>query len=415
MPQKHSDGIGTEAVICAALKNVRNHKITRDPRYLDDEKLPERERVAVLRDIFHRNTRTRQIKRLANALSSVLQNTTPPNLLVYGPSGAGKSVTCLHFLSALAAMADKQNVAFHYFYLDLTTPRTCFGALNELAIALDGSVRRYQKGIPLEQMQEAVVHSLRRLQGFVCILVDEADNITRDADLFLTFLAKTLPKRINSRVSYVFLTNRLDWEKALDPRILAALKKQDAIFEPYDADDLLKILKLRVEKALDATRVDEAALRKIAALASRETGDARKAVEILAKSVKVAEDTTGRLTIAEVNTAQATLEVDKTEKLIQSLALQQRLALCGCYLGLQRQRGRLSTGMAHEAYSKVCREAGVYALSQRRFSDMVSFLDLYGLVSARVICRGRWGKTRELTASLPSEVVKRLLQRDAYA
>ncbi len=56
-------------------------------------------------------------------------------------------------------------------------------------------------------------------------------------------------------------------------------------FEPYDALDLLEILKLRSEKALLKDKVDEAALRKIAAYASRETGDARKAVELLAKCV----------------------------------------------------------------------------------------------------------------------------------
>ena len=70
------------------------------------------------------------------------------------------------------------------------------------------------------------------------------------------------------------------------------------LFEPYNADDLLKIINLRVEKALDVEKVDEIAIRKIAAYASRETGDARKAVELLAKSVKIAEETTGILTDA---------------------------------------------------------------------------------------------------------------------
>ena len=42
---------------------------------------------------------------------------------------------------------------------------------------------------------------------------------------------------------------------------------------------------------------------KMAAYASRETGDARKAVELLAKAVKVAEKTTGRLTVDHVDVA----------------------------------------------------------------------------------------------------------------
>jgi cell division control protein 6 len=43
---------------------------------------------------------------------------------------------------------------------------------------------------------------------------------------------------------------------------------------------------------------------------------------------------------------------------------------------------------------------------QLRFSDMISFLDLYGLINARVVSMGRYGKTREIAGSLPERVVR---------
>jgi len=401
----------TETIIRDAYTASSSRQIVLNPSFLDDEKLPEAERVAVLREVFHRNIRIKQLGRLARCLSPVLGGELPSTLLIYGPSGTGKSVTSIHFLSTLTAMCAEKGVAFRYFYVDLTTPHTCFGAFNELAIALDGTMRRYRKGIALDEMQDTVIRALGTAEGFVCVLIDEADNVTRDADIFLTFLAKTLPKKVPVRLFYVFLTNRVDWEKTLDPRILSVLKKTDLIFEPYDAKDLVEILKLRVEKALDATKVDEAAIRKIAALASRETGDARKAVELLAKAVKVAEDSSGRLTENEVDVADQSLEVDKTEELIRSLAVQQRLALKACYLGFGKQPTRLSTGNAFGWYQEVCRADETRPLTQRRFSDMVSFLDLYGLVNATVISKGRYGKTRELSGSLPDRVVGNLLRR----
>lgn len=403
--------LGTESLIQAALAVSASRRIAIHPQYLDDEKLPEAERVAVLREVFHRNIRLRQIERLARFLAPVVTGVLPPNVLIYGPSGTGKSVTCLHFLSTLGAMAAAKEVAFNYFYIDLTTPRTCFGALNELAIALDGATRRYRKGIALEHMQETIIASLNAMQGFVCILIDEADNVTMDADLFLTFLVKTLPKRVPVKLFYIFLTNRLGWEKNLDPRILSVLKKQDMIFEPYDAMDLVEILRLRVEKALDVAKVDEAAISKIAAYASRETGDARKAVELLSKAVKVAEERSGRLTQSEVDAAEHSLEVDKTEELIRSLAPQQRLALRGCYHSIQRARGHISTGSAFEWYQKACEAANMRPLTQRRFSDMVSFMDVYGLLNARVTSKGRYGKTREISGALPESTVCKLLQQ----
>ncbi len=398
-----------------AFASAGARKIALHSSFLDDEKLPEPERVAVLHEIFHRNIRIKQLERLANFMAPIMGGYLPPNVLIYGPSGTGKSVTSLHFLSSLAHICEMQGIAFRYCYVDLTTPRSCFGAFNELAIALDGSVRRYRKGIALEQMQEMIVAALMNATGFLCILIDEADNVTTDADIFLTFLAKTFPKRIPVRVFYVFLTNRLEWEKNLDPRIVSVLKKQDMIFEPYDALDLLEILRLRVEKALDVSRVDEGAIRKIAAYASRETGDARKAVELLSKAVKVAEERSGRLTEEEVDIAEHSIEVDKTEELIRSLALQQRLALQGCYAGLGKHRNRISTGTAFEYYRQVCEAASVRPLTQRRFSDMVSFMDLYGLICARVMSKGRYGKTRELSSSLPVKVIEGLVSNTPIA
>jgi len=241
------------------------------------------------------------------------------------------------------------------------------------------------------------------------LLIDEADNILPNSDSFLTYLAKTLPRKISCRLILILLTNRLDLEKTLDPRILSCLKKTDIIFEPYDALDLLEILKLRSEKALLKDKVDEAALRKIAAYASRETGDARKAVELLAKAVKVAEETSGYLGETEVDIAESSLEVDKSTELINTLATQQRFALQSCYGLLKKGAKKVSTAQAYEVYREICNAEGSRYLSQRRFCEIISFLDLYGLISARVVSMGRYGKKRNIMSSLPNQVIKAFL------
>ena len=377
--------------------------------YLDDEKLPEDERTAVLREIFNRNIRKKQLGRIISHLTPILDGDHPPSALVYGPTGSGKTVTLMHVLSSFQQVAGKHGVEFRYAYVDLSSPKTYFGALNELAIALDGSNRRYRKGIPIEYMQARIVEVLEEYSGFMCVLIDEADNVKPNVDTFLTFLGKTLPRKISCRLILVLLTNRLDWEKALDPRIMSFFKKSDIIFEPYNALDLLEILKIRVEKALDKSKVDEAAIKKVAACASRETGDARKAVELLAKAVMVAEETTGRLTEKEVDIAEERLETDKTEALIRALATQQRLALEACYMAVGDTNRRAATGQVYDVYRNVCLAERVSPLTQRRFSDMISFLDLYGLLTARAISKGRYGYTREITGCLPRELVKRAL------
>lgn len=158
---------GTEHIIGEAFDTADQRRLILNRVFLDDENLPEAERVAVLQEVFHRNIRLKQIERLAKLLAPVGTGHSPPHVLIYGPTGTGKSVTCLHFLSAMRTLCVSKNIPFQYFHLDLTTPRTCFGAFNELAIALDGSTRRYRKGIALTEMQEHVIATLNRLQGVI--------------------------------------------------------------------------------------------------------------------------------------------------------------------------------------------------------------------------------------------------------
>lgn len=402
---------GTESLIEKFHKYKKKSSLIVNPDYLDDEKLPEEERAAVLQEIFNRNIREKQLNKLAQHLTPILDGSHPPSLVIFGPTGSGKTATLLHFLLILQNVCQKKSKDFRYAYIDLTSPKTYFAALNELARSLDDSIRRYRKGIPVTLMQERIIESLKDYRGFLCLLIDEADNIKPNVDEFLTFLGKTLPRKVGCRIILIMLTNRLDWEKTLDPRILSFLKKTDMVFEPYDAVDLLEILNLRVEKSLNKNKVSQGALNKIAAYASRETGDARRAVELLVKAVKISEESSGVLTELEVDKAAQTLEIDKTEELIKALATQQRLTLIACYSSLSNNPNRkLTTGQVYQSYVRHCEYEKVYPLTQRRFSDMISFLDLYGLINARVISHGRYGKTREISGSLSTETFSKLLK-----
>jgi len=400
----------TEKLIECLHTDRKRRSLLVNPDYLDDETLPGEERTAVLKEIFNRNIREKQLTRIISHLAPVLDNAHPPSALIYGPTGSGKTVSLIHVLSSFRKVAKRHGILFQYRYIDLTSPKTYFAALNEVAIALDNSNRKYRKGIPVEYMHDKIRSSLKEYNGFLVLLIDEADNITPNPDAFLTFLGKTLPRQVPCRLIFIFLTNRLDWEKMLDPRILSFLKKTDIIFEPYDAVDLLEILKLRSDKALRGDKVSMAALKKVAAYASRETGDARKAVELLSKSVRVAEETSGFLGEKEVDIAEERLEIDKSTELIEALATQQRVALQACYYLLKSKKLKVNSGQAYDAYAKLCEEQRLRTLSQRRFCDMVSFLDLYGLINARVVSMGRYGKTRQITGSLPDKVIAKLLK-----
>lgn len=399
----------TESLIESVHSSQAAQSLIVNQMYLDDEKLTEQERVLVLREIFNQNIRQKQLTRIIKHLTPILDGGHPDSALLVGPTGCGKTVSTLHVLSSLKNVAERKGVNFRYVYVDLTSPKSSFSAFNEVAISLNDTLRRYRKGVPVYLMQNLIAEAIGDYKGFLCLLIDEINNVRQSPDELLTFLGKTLPRKVNCHLMLIMLTNRFDWDKNLDPRIMSFLKKTDIIFEPYSAPDLWEILRLRVDKALDSNRVEDAALRKIAAYASRETGDARKAVELLAKAARIAEKAGGRLTETEVDLALQKIEVDKTEALIKVLALQQRLALESCYLSIRKTKQKTTTGEAYDVYQALCQNQGINTLTQRRFADMLSFLDLYGLINARVISKGRYGNTREISASLPQNLVGRVL------
>ena len=117
----------------------------------------------------------------------------------------------------------------------------------------------------------------------------------------------------------------------------------------------------------------------------------------------------GYLREKEVDIAESRLEVDKTVELINALATQQRLALQACYRLLTKGASKVSTSQSYETYRTLCQEQRTRALTQRRFCDMVGFLDLYGLINARIVSMGRYGMTREIMSSLPERIVKGLI------
>ena len=92
--------------------------------------------------------------------------------------------------------------------------------------------------------------------------------------------------------------------------------------------------------------------------------------------MRVAEESTGYLREKEVDIAESRLEVDKSEELINALATQQRFALQACYSIFKKGTVKVSTGQADEVYKSICSAERCRVLTQRRFCDIISFLDI---------------------------------------
>ncbi len=391
------------------IQSLLQNAIILDRRFLDDEQLDRGEQFRVLDEIFALDVRDAEIQDLSSHFAPMFRGGHPVHLSLYGKTGTGKTVTMLYYLNMLQAICRKKKIDMMYIHLDLSTPKPCFRVLNDLACYLDAS-KRYKKGISLDELMGKIEEKMESYRGYFIIFVDEIDHVRRDLDSFLKFLVKRLPQTVALKLVLVFSSNRLNWLENIDPRIKSFLKINEVFFKPYNAVDLQQILSLRIRKALNQQMIEEGVLEKIAAVSSRTHGDARKAVELLSKSALIAEKEGTKVTMEFVDRALDDIEKDKYVAMIKSSPKQLQAVLYAIIALTVRMTKPVYTGDAYGAYQSFCSKINLRALTQRAFSDLVSELDMYGFIQARVFSHGRYGRTKEITINLPKEISDRLRQ-----
>ena len=390
------------------MDTVADNAVIMNRRYLDDEQLIHSEQLEVLEEIFNANVRDYEIKEISSHFAPILRNDHPMHLALWGKTGTGKTLTISYFLKLISELCQKRKIPVRIQHLDLSTPRPCFRALNDLACLLNVS-KKYKKGISLEEIMHKIESALSEYTGYFILFIDEVDNVRTDKDNFLGFLIRRLPQAVPAKVILVFASNRINWADNLDPRIKSFLKMNELIFKPYDAVDLQHILKIRVKKALGPGSMAPGVIEQIAALSCQEHGDARKAVVLLSSSAHIAEKTGSKITPDIVEQAAQELERDKYVDMIRTAPVQMQAVMASVIRCIRHMRKTtMDTYTVYDTYKIFCHEASVRCLAIRAFRDLINELDMYTFIRARVLSKGRHGRTREIVMDLPHELIDRI-------
>jgi len=72
----------------------------------------------------------------------------------------------------------------------------------------------------------------------------------------------------------------------------------------------------------------------------------------------------------------------------------------------------LTTGEVFDTYRELCKKARVESLTQRRIADLISELDMLGIINARTISKGRYGRTREIQTAISKDEVFKILKEE---
>jgi cell division control protein 6 len=356
--------------------------------------------------------RKKQIKDLADILSSALKGETPSNILIYGKTGTGKTSTVKYVSKELEDMAQKTGNNCSLLYINSEMFDTQYRIFAYLARVFNKHVPMI--GWPTDMVYSEFKSGIDAEERHVIVILDEVDKLASKGDEALYNLSRINGELNNARVSLIGISNDLTFTDLLDPRVKSSLGEEEIIFPPYNADQLKDILYVRADKAFRVNTLGDPVIPLCAALAASEHGDARRALDLLRVSGEIAERA-GAKTVSEDHVRRAIdkIETNRVTEVVKTLPLQSKIVLSSILvLSRERNKRRFSSGEVYNMYRRLCNHLGMDALTQRRVTDFVSELDILGLVNAVIVSKGRYGRTKEISLSVPEECVRPVLLED---
>ncbi len=363
--------------------------------------------------------RDRQIAEIEKALTPSLRGERGRNLFVYGKTGTGKTScmkTVIERIKALPVIRAKIS------YVNCRIYNSRYRALSK--IASDHMPIYAKRGYGIVDIYEKMISWIEEDGKVLIVVLDEID-IVRDLDDLIYTLTRANSDIKSGGITLVGISNKVSFKEDLDPRSLSTLYENELVFPPYNSSELASIVKERALKGFREGVVDQAAVNLSAAIAAKESGDARLALKIISKAGELAEaKNMNVVTIGDVEAASKFAEEEIAYEMIGTLPEHQKLVVYAIALmSINGSRYKklnegnesfILSGEIYSRYSSIAESLQKDVKGARLYRKYIADLEMQGIIVSYESGKGIRGHTRLIKLSYHPEKIKALIERSLF-
>ena len=314
--------------------------------------------------------RDKEVAAIGQSLGPATVGGPPETTIIYGKTGAGKSLVARSVTREAQVEAKQNGVLLHHAYVDCSDYPTNAKASREmargLANSLDADIEIPRVGLAAADYRDITWELLEEFDVDACVIIlDEIDTLADEALLRSLSRARESGKA-QAHIGAICISNKIEFKKRLNSRLDSSLQDNELVFDPYDAGQLRDILESRIDAFEDGV-LEGDVIPKIAALAAKEHGDARKAIDTLYEAGRLAEKANAATVTGEhVDEAVRQAEINHFETLIKGTTphVKYLLYAMASLTAEHSERELFRTHRIYQRYSQIARQEAADPLEE---------------------------------------------------
>ncbi|MCU4741999.1 orc1/cdc6 family replication initiation protein [Halobacteria archaeon AArc-m2/3/4] len=381
-----------------------------DERLLEITHLPGPDRIVGRDD---------QMLRVADALNPAIFGSKPSHLFIFGKTGTGKSLISRSITQRVITEAERDDINVKYAFIDCGEQNTEASIVKTVAQVVNeperSGVTVPDRGLGTGDYYKRLWDVIDRCTDVTIVILDEIDMLEDDEVLRKLSRAGENRRISDSSIGIVGISNKIDFPDNLSERVKSSLSRDELVFPPYDANQLIDILNKRRDAFHEEVITDEV-IPLTAALAAQEHGDARKAIDILRNAGRLAKKRNdARVTEEHVRAAKEKTEADRFSELIEGSPQQAKAILYALTLLTENStEDEFPTKIIYSQYKQITGRLELDILSERRVQEILQEQNFLNVIQSEREGRGRGRGAHAKHRLLEDpEIVKKVLLRDS--